>query len=101
VWWSLLDRGDLPDDSDGAAPLPRRHTDDTASGPVVPEPRERARRRVPGWVFNVAALLVGLLIVMIGLGVDSARGALTVALIFGVPMLLVVITVSIAARRAR
>lgn len=53
------------------------------------------------WMVNVAALLVALLVVMLGVGVDSARGAVIVALIFGVPMLLVAVIATLAARRAR
>ena len=57
--------------------------------------------RSRNWLVNVAALLVALLVVMLGVGVDSARGAVIVALIFGVPMMLVAVVATVAARRAR
>lgn len=80
----------------------------------LPPPRvqpARVPRRLTGatrfmhlsrnWLVNLAALLVALLVVMLGVGVDSARGAVIVALIFGVPMLLVAVIATVAARRAR
>jgi len=99
AWWSLLDRGDLPD-----GPRPSTALVHTARmrGVAAGELTARARRRRLGnWAINVAALLVALLVAMAAVGVDSARGAIVVALIFGVPMVLVAVTVSIAARRAR
>jgi hypothetical protein len=58
-------------------------------------------RRTRNWLINTAALLVALLVIMLGIGVDSARGAIVAALIFGVPMLLVAVIATVAARRAR
>ena len=95
-WWSALDRGDLPDDAPQAE-LPGRWR-------LVPPAATPTRRRpllFRGWVINVAALVVALVVIMLGVGVDSARGAVVVALIFGVPMALVAITATIAVRRAR
>ncbi|MFN2581408.1 MAG: hypothetical protein ABR498_01550 [Candidatus Dormibacteria bacterium] len=89
AWWSQLDRGDLPDDA-GAA----RHT--AAATPTPP-----GGHRTRNWLINAAAMVVALLVVMLCLGVNSVRGALVAALIFGVPMILVVVTATIAARRAR
>ena len=47
-----------------------------------------------------AAVLVALLVIMLGVGVDSVRGAVVAALIFGIPMLLVAIVATVAAKRA-
>ena len=96
VWWSQLDRGDLPEGPHRPAavqPTPAPHGKHAAPA--------RHRHFSATWLVNVAALLVALLVVMAAVGVDSARGAAVVALIFGVPMVLVAITVTIAARRAR
>jgi Flp pilus assembly protein TadB len=104
AWWSLLDRGDLPDD--GSEPISQAVV---ATPPAQQTPRAArrasARSRLVhlsrNWLVNIAALLVALLVVMLGVGVDSARGAVIVALIFGVPMLLVAVIATVAARRAR
>lgn len=61
----------------------------------------RSKPRWHGWLFNALAVLVALGVIMLGLGVDSARGALTVGLIFGVPMLIVAVTITVAYRRGR
>lgn len=92
AWWALLDRGDLPDDTGGVR---RRSAGRLASTPVA-QPR---RHRLRNWVFNVLALLVAVAVVMLGVGVDSARGAIAAALIFGVPLVLVFVTANIAAKR--
>ena len=95
-WWSQLDRGDLPADAPQAE-LPARWRLVGA-----PEPPSRRRRlHLRGWLINVAALAVALSVIMLGVGVDSARGAVVVALIFGVPIVLVAITATVAVRRAR
>ena len=91
AWWSQLERGDLPEDAD------RVSSPTTTTGDAASQPRQRARN----WLINAAAMLVALGVVMLCLGALSLRGALITALIFGVPMVLVVITVTIAARRAR
>ena len=96
AWWSQLDRGDLPDDAGKAErAAPRRAV--AAGPPAAP----RRRLHIRGWLINVAALAVALLVIMLGVGVDSARGALLVALVFGVPMILVAITATVAVRRTR
>lgn len=69
--------------------------------PVAIRTRMLSLRRTRNWLINTAALLVALLVIMLGIGVDSARGAIVAALIFGVPMLLVAVIATVAARRAR
>ena len=96
AWWAQLDRGDLPDDA-SQEELPARWR--LVATPASAAPRRRWHHR--GWLINAVALAVALLVIMLGVGVDSARGALVVGLIFGVPMLLVAITATIAVRRAR
>jgi multisubunit Na+/H+ antiporter MnhB subunit len=58
-----------------------------------------SRRRA--WLINLAVILVAALVIMLGVGVRLPDGALVGALVFGVPLLLVVITATIASRRAR
>ena len=60
----------------------------------IPSPRR-------AWVINVVAILVAVAVIMLGVGVDSPRGALVVGLLFGVPVVLVAITAAVAARRSR
>ncbi len=58
-----------------------------------------SRRRA--WLINIAVVAVALILIMLGVGVRSPREALTVGLLFGVPIILVALTATIAARRAR
>lgn len=100
AWWAALDRADLPDD--GQQPSPPPWYDDVADSRL---------RRVSGiegiptqrraWLINIVAVLVAVAVIMLGVGVDSPRSALIVGLLFGVPVVLVAITATIAARRAR
>ncbi len=103
AWWAALDRSDLPDDGGKKAP---------ASTQWYPDMREEPRiRQVSGvegmpsrrraWLINLAVIAVALLLIMLGVGVRSPREALTVGLLFGVPIILVAVTATIAARRAR
>ena len=100
AWWGLLDRGDLPADGEDAeqsggwrvAAVPR-------SSPTSPVAVRRARWRP--WLINLGALLVALVVIMVGVGVDSPRSVVVVALLFGVPMALVAITAAVAARHSR
>ena len=100
AWWSLLDRGDLPDDADAARDDALGVMRSPAPTPARSRP-SRPRPRWSNWLVNLAALIVVLGVIMVGVGVDSARGALVVALLFGVPLVLVAITVTVTARRAR
>lgn len=102
AWWALLDRGDLP--PDGPQPPPPERPAPILARTATPSKQAKMRlaslRRTRNLLVNTAALLVALLVIMLGIGVDSARGAVVAALIFGVPMLLVAVVASVAARRA-
>ena len=105
AWWSLLDRGDLPTDGPATASEPVTRRVEVVAPVPTPIPASKLRvavlRRTRNWLINAAAVLIALLVIMLGIGVDSARGAVVAALIFGVPMLLVAVIATIAARRAR
>lgn len=104
VWWSLLDRGDLPADGTQADSEPVARFEHPKAPPPPPVPaRIRMLRlsRTRNLFIYFAAVLVVLLVLMLGVGVDSVRGAVVAALIFGVPMLLVAVVATIAAKRAR
>jgi hypothetical protein len=102
AWWSALDRSDLPEDGKVRAPQQLWYDADA---------QETRLRKVPGidgmpsrrraWLINLAVILVAALVIMLGVGVRLPDGALVGALVFGVPLLLVVITATIASRRAR
>ncbi|HEX6538748.1 MAG TPA: hypothetical protein VF155_06185 [Candidatus Dormibacteraeota bacterium] len=101
AWWAFLDRGDLPPDGpQPSPPVPAAPVLARSPSPARAKYRLASLRRKRNLLVNTAALLVALLVVMLGIGVDSARGAVVAALIFGVPMLLVAVVASIAARRA-
>jgi hypothetical protein len=53
------------------------------------------------WFINLAVVAVAVVLIMLGVGVTSPREALTVGLLFGVPIILVAITATVATRRAR
>jgi len=97
-WWPELDRTDLPDDEEAAgtaqwaAARPR--------SALAAAPRQRAiPSRKRAWLINIAALVVALGVIMFGVGVDSPHSVIVVALLFGVPMVLVAVAATIAARR--
>jgi hypothetical protein len=84
-WWSAPDQRDLPPDGD-----------------VAPKTRWSAvlvRRRRVG--LTAALILLALLVVFVGVGVISLPVLLTFALIFGVPLVLSAVTLTVMARRAR
>ena len=102
AWWAALDRSDLPDDGD--EPPPSKHWYPN----VIETTRLREVAGVEGvpsrwraWLINLAVVAVALVLIMVGVGVRSPREALTVGLLFGVPIVLVAVTATIAARRAR
>jgi len=100
-WWGLLDRGDLPTDGDDVEqPGVWRIAAVPKQAPAVSTATAKTRRWRP-WVINLGALLIALVVIMVGVGVDSPRSAVIVALLFGVPMLLVAITAAVAARHSR
>jgi hypothetical protein len=100
-WWSELERADLPEDRvttavqsawfTEAEPTSVRHVAGMQGIPT--------RRRA--WLINAVAVVVALAVIMLALGVDSPRSVLIVGLLFGVPIVLVAITATVAARRAR
>lgn len=100
-----MDRSDLPDDA--TAETEQRHP---AWYPELID-RPAPIRRVAGveglpsrwraWFINLAVVAVAVLLIMLGIGVTSPREALTVGLLFGVPIMLVAVTATIAARRSR
>ena len=95
-----MERADLPDDS-GALAEPEWITmHDPAPIRSVPGIEGVPTRR-RAWLINIAAIVVALGVIMLGVGVDSPRSVLVIALLFGVPIVLVAITAAIAARRAR
>jgi len=101
AWWAALDRSDLPDDAAGAAPH-----EWYAEGQEQPRLREVSGiegmpSRWRAWLINIAVVAVAVVLVMLGVGVTSPREALTVGLLFGLPIVLVAVTATIAARRAR
>jgi len=57
--------------------------------------------RSRAWLINLAVVAVAAVLIMLGVGVSSPRAALTVGLLFGVPIILVAVTTVIAARKAR
>ncbi|HEX6492748.1 MAG TPA: hypothetical protein VF112_04515 [Candidatus Dormibacteraeota bacterium] len=97
-WWSELERLDLPEDvSDSTShpmaqrPAPRRPT------------RTRSSDRVARWraaALGALALLVAVALTMIAIGGGSARGVVSVILIFGVPAVLAVVTATVIVRRS-
>ena len=104
VWWSLLDRGDLPSDGPPkeTEPIARfQHPPAPLPSPVPQRIRMLRLSRTRNLFIYFAAVLVALLVIMLGVGVDSVRGAVVAALIFGIPMLLVAIVATVAAKRAR
>ncbi len=101
AWWGALDRSDLP--ADGLAPLEPRWYEDRSGQARLHDVSgiEGIPSRRRAWIINLAAVLVAVAVIMLGIGVDSPRTALMVGLIFGVPVVLVAITAAVAARRAR
>ncbi len=100
TWWGALGRPDLPLDGEDTSPPVRMAP--PAHGPV---PQPSASRRPPlrwrMWAFNVAVLAVAVLIVCAGIGVVSLSMFLTVALLFGVPLAVAGLPVTVVARRSR
>ncbi|MDQ6847762.1 MAG: hypothetical protein M3019_09320 [Candidatus Dormibacteraeota bacterium] len=99
AWWAALGRPDLPLDTDESTPPLRMAP--PANAPGSP-PRARARHTIRWrvWAFNLAVLAVAVLIICIGIGVVSVSAFLTAALLFGVPLTVAAITVTVVARRS-
>lgn len=96
AWWGALGRPDLPLDGD-ASPPPRPAPPAHAHTEGTP----RTARRWRAWGLNAAVLVVAVLTICVGLGVVSFKMFLTVALLFGVPLLLAILTTAVVARRSR
>jgi len=104
AWWAALDRADLPDDDGGdLEPVSREWYREAARRPRLREIAgvEGVPSRWRAWLINLAVVAVALVLIMVGVGVRSPREALTVGLLFGVPIILVAVTATVAARRAR
>ena len=97
AWWGALGRPDLPMDGE-PAPRPR-------IAPAAHSVDARPSRRVPGrqwraWGLNAAVLALAVLIICVGVGVVSIKMVLTVGLLFGIPLAVAAITVTVVARRS-
>ena len=102
AWWSALDRSDLPDDGRKRAKQRRWYEEDAEEQPLRKvSGMEGMPSRRRAWLINLAVILVAALMIMLGVGARLPDGALVVGLLFGVPLVLVVITTMIASRRAR
>jgi hypothetical protein len=107
AWWPALERVDLPED-EGVPAAHRRWYEEqkAAASPPAPAPSEAAHPVRPAWVFNTLVVLAFALVVMVVLGVvldsgSSDSSVLIVTMLVGVPLILVVITTLIVARRSR
>jgi len=103
AWWPALERVDLPED-EGVPAAHRRWYEEqkAAASPDAPPPSRPTHRPRPPWVVNTLAALAVALILMVAVGVaDSDYDLLTVTMLVGVPLILVVITTLIVARRSR
>jgi hypothetical protein len=104
AWWPALERVDLPEDDQGVPAAHRRWYEEqkAAAVPDIPEPSRPAHRPRPPWVVNTLVGLAVALVLMVAVGVaDSDYDLLTVTMLVGVPLILVVITTLIVARRSR
>ena len=104
AWWAALGRPDLPLDSDAYTEPLSNPTPVRAAPPAHARVGAgRARRSINWrpWALNLAVLAVAVLIVCVGVGVISVSAFLTAALLFGVPLLVAAITVTVVARRSR
>jgi hypothetical protein len=103
TWWPALERVDLPDDDEGVPAAHRRwYEEKTPAAPDLPPPSPAAHRPRPAWVVNTLVALAVALVLMVAVGVaDSDYDLLTVTMLVGVPLILVVITTLIVARRSR
>ncbi|MGA7987621.1 MAG: hypothetical protein WCB51_04395 [Candidatus Dormiibacterota bacterium] len=106
AWWPALERVDLPDDDEGVPAAHRRwYEEKTPAAPETPLPPSRAAHRPrPAWVVNTLVGLAVALVLMVAIGVadsDYQNQLLTVTMLVGVPLILVVITTLVVARRSR
>jgi hypothetical protein len=103
AWWSALERADLPEDQGVPAAHRRWYEGDATAAPHLEIVGGEARRRIrPAWVINTLVALAVALVLVVALGViGSAGNVLTLSMLIGVPVMLVVITTVVVARRSR
>jgi hypothetical protein len=108
VWWSALERVDLPEDPAVPAAHRRWYEESASMAAVPPPPRaevaggDAPHRIRPAWIVNTLVAMVVLMVLMVALGVvDSPWDALTLTMLIVVPLVLVVITTLVVARRSR
>jgi hypothetical protein len=103
AWWSALERADLPEDQGVPAAHRRWYEGDATAAPQPEVIGAAAQRRFrPAWIVNTLVALAVAVVLMVALGVvDSAGDVLTISMLIGVPVLLVVITTLVVARRSR
>jgi hypothetical protein len=104
VWWSALERGDLPEDPGVPAAHRRWYEGEVPAAAARPEVvgGETHRGIQPAWVFNTIVALAVAIVVIVALGIVGSLGsAATMAMFIGVPSILVVITILVVARRSR
>ncbi len=102
IWWAALDRTDLPD-GDGAPAAHRRWYEERQPAPATIEvaatgpapPRRRA------WILGVLVAAAVAMILLVALALDPPTDALVVTMLLGVPLILVVVTTLVVARRSR
>jgi hypothetical protein len=103
AWWSALERADLPEDQGVPAAHRRWYEGDATAAPQPEVISGAAQHRFrPAWIVNTLVALAVAVVLMVALGVaDSAGDVLTISMLIGVPVLLVVITTLVVARRSR
>jgi len=101
IWWPALERTDLPD-GDGVPAAHRRWYEDRESTPAAVE--VAATGAVPparrAWLISVLVAVSVAIVLLVALVVDPSD-ALLVIMLLGVPLILVVITTMVVARRSR
>jgi hypothetical protein len=103
VWWSALERADLPEDQGVPAAHRRWYEEEQVEAPRPEVVGGNAPPRIrPAWIVNTLIALTVLMALMVALGVvDSPWDALTLTMLIVVPLILVVITTVVVARRSR
>ncbi len=102
IWWAALERTDLPD-GDGAPAAHRRWYEDRESAPAAIEIASSgaARPKRRAWIINVLVLAAVAIVLVVAFAVDPPTDALVATMILTVPLILVVITTLVVARRSR
>jgi len=101
AWWAALGRGDLPEDPPPTttATWYDENSADVSLRDVAGAEGMPSRRRA--WIINLTVVAIVALVIMLGVGTDSPSKALIAGLLFGVPLLLAVVTVVVIVRRSR